>query len=410
MTMTQITNLGGKLGTLFLGILVGISAVGNSSHAADKPADGLYLNSVGSPLFQLIQTASRTIDIEIYTMADPEVRTYLRDALSRHVQIRIVKDPNPLGEACNVFAAIGTPLTTGAASTADCDDQRQFVLDVRSAGGTYEPFNKSTLCPNGGGNNGTGCFEHGKIAIADQQVVMLSTGNFDSTNLCLASESEASCNRDFSIIDDNSSIVGTLEGLFNADLAGNSYDVESLIPSEVASTLTVSPYSLQPLVDFINSAQTSIDIETQYLKEPNINSALEAAAERGVRVSVTTASICAFGKPSNSDNKSTQSIYGAFDQAGISSVMFNTSNLINGRPGYLHAKVFVVDGTHAWVGSENSSTESLTENREYGLFFDTPQDVANALAQIQADHNSPNSESWQDSLNCVKDGAPIASN
>jgi phosphatidylserine/phosphatidylglycerophosphate/cardiolipin synthase-like enzyme len=404
MTKTQMSKLAKKFtmtGLVFWGALIGLS----SAHATDRPADGLYLNSVGSPLFQLVQAAQQTIDIEIYTMADPEIRQYLRDAISRQVKVRILKDPNPLGETCDVFAAIGTPSSTGAASSADCDDQRQFVLDVRAAGGTYNPFDKKTLCPNGGGEQGTSCFEHGKIAIADQQVVMVSTGNFDETNLCLASESETTCNRDYSYIDDDSTTVATIEAIFSADLADNAYDVRTLIPSSLANVLTVSPYSLQPLVDFVNSAQTSIDLETQYLKEPTINSALEAAAARGVHVNVTTASVCAFGRPSSYDTKTTTTIYSAFDQAGVSSVMFNSSNQINGKMGYLHAKVFVVDGNRAWVGSENSSTESLTENREYGLFFNTPADVNNALAQIQADHNSPDSESWQDALNCAKDAS-----
>jgi len=395
-----------KLALFCLGILTGLSAAGNTAQATTTPANGLYLNSDGSPLLSLLASAERSIDIEIYTMGDPTVRTLLRDALSRQVLVRVVKDPNPLGETCNVFAAPGSPQTTSTTTdeaAADCDDQRQLVSDIRAAGGTYEPFNKKTLCPNGGGNGGTGCFEHGKIAIADSQVAMLSTGNFDDTNLCIAFESETECDRDYSMIDDDSAVVGTLESIFNSDLAGTAYDVQTVIPSSLTNVLTVSPFSLQPIVDFINSAQTSIDVETQYLKEPTINSALEAAATRGVTVSVTTASICAFGHPSNSDVKDTNEIYGAFDQAGISSSMFNASNLIDGKKGYLHAKVIVVDGTRAWMGSENSSTESLTENREYGIFFDTPNDVNLALNQIKADHDSSNSESWQDSLNCVKD-------
>src|SRR5208283_1682371 len=114
--------------------------------------------------------------------------------------------------------------------------------------------------------------------------------------------------------------------------------------------------------NFIDSANTSIDIETQYLKDPDLNEAIVRAAKKGVKVNVTVASVCAFGKPSTSEAAATQRIYSAFDEAGISTSMFNSSNKINGKKGYLHAKTMIVDGNRAWMGSENGSSESLTQN------------------------------------------------
>jgi phosphatidylserine/phosphatidylglycerophosphate/cardiolipin synthase-like enzyme len=386
----------------WLPLLLLTSAEG-SARAASYPGDGIYLNSNGSPILNLIPAAQTSIDIEIYTMEDPTVRSLLRNALSRGVKVRVLKDPNPDGSNCNVFLAPGDSSTKSVDNTADCKDQRQFVVDVQNAGGTYLPFDKKTLCPNGGGADGSSCYEHGKILIADSQVALISTGNFDDTNLCISSESETQCDRDYSMIESDPTLVSALEAIYAADLKGASYDVASLIPSSLAQTLVVSPDSLQPLLDFINSAQTSIDIETQYLEQKDINSALEAAAKRGVKVSVTTASACAFGKPSSSDSKSITTTYDAFDKAGISSSMFNSSNEINGKSGYLHAKAIVVDGSRAWMGSQNGSNQSLTENREYGIFFDTPADVSFLLSQIQSDHDSPDSETWQQALTCTKD-------
>jgi cardiolipin synthase len=365
------------------------------------PAAGVYVNSEGAPLLPLLKNARDSIDIEIYTMGDKTVRTLLREAISRGVKVRIIKDPNPLGERCNLFAA-DTGLSADA-SASDCADQRKLVADVRAAGGSFEPFNKKALCPNGGGSGGQGCYEHGKIALVDG-LALVSTGNFDATNLCIAADNPGKCNRDYTLILDDPSIARTLKDLFEADLRGTSYDVRSLIPAELADVLTVSPDSLAPLVGFIGSARESIEIETQYLKEPQINAALIAAARNGVRVSITVASVCSFGSPSPKEAQLIRSTYSTFDQAGISTRMFTASNLVNGKPGYMHAKVIVVDGKRAWLGSENGSVTSLTQNREYGVIFDTSEWVRTVLDTASADHASPGAETWQESLVCAKDG------
>ena len=382
-----------------LGLFSSLALAGNPS----MPVPGVYLNSAGSPLIPLLQSASQSIDIEIYTIKDPTVHQLIRDALARKVRVRILKDPTPLGDVCNEFLPTGQ-VTPAGNQSAECSELRKLVQDVRAAGGTFEPFDKANLCPNGGKPNGNGCFEHGKIAIADGQTALISTGNFDDTNLCIASENPSRCNRDFSVIENDPTLVRTLENIFQSDLAGNSYDVRTLIPSSLAGALTVSPYSLQPILDFINSAKSTIDLETQYLKDSEMNAALMNAAKRGVKVNVTVASFCAFGAPSSYEAQTTQKIYGAFDNAGISSAIFNVTNTINGHAGYMHAKVIVVDGTNAWIGSENGSTESLTQNREYGIILNGSTGwVSGVLDVVRGDHSNSNVETWSQSLSCTKD-------
>jgi phosphatidylserine/phosphatidylglycerophosphate/cardiolipin synthase-like enzyme len=52
---------------------------------------------------------------------------------------------------------------------------------------------------------------------------------------------------------------------------------------------------------------------------------------------------------------------------------------------YIHAKAIVVDGTTAWVGSENFSDESLSRNRELGVVFSDPEAVQDVLGTIRQD-------------------------
>lgn len=358
------------------------------------PSEGVYLNSDGSPVVPLLKNAKRSIDMEIYTMKSPTIRRLLRDALARGVQIRVVAEPKPLGAKCKVLDG-----KKEAAGT-DCGDEKKLVSEIKAAGGSYVGFNKEALCGTGDRDGRVGCFQHGKMVLVDG-VSLISTGNLDSTNLCL--DNSKTCNRDFSIVLRDPRIYQTLQSIFVADLKGTSYDVRSKIPQELESILTVSPYSEHPILEFINSATETLEIEAQYLKEPKINEALVQKSKAGVNVSIVAASACSFGFPKPTEANRVTEIYSEFDQAGITSRMFNKSNRVNGKNGYMHAKVMVADGKRAWLGSENGSTESITRNREFGVVFENPAWVKKLHAVIRADQVDPNTESWEESLTCAKD-------
>lgn len=370
---------------------------------------GLYNNEQGSPVLTLIGSAQKSVDVEIYEMGDTDFRAAIRAALARNVKVRIVKDPNPLGESCKYFEnqspVQSTPNQTGSTShgspnngqTSDCVDQQKLVAEVNATGGQFVPFNKTNLC----GIEGKSCFEHGKMVIVDQSTVMLTTGNFNATNLCDLDQNPSTCNRDYSYITKDRDYLATLESIFEADLAGNRYDVSTMISGASAQDLTISPVSLKPILDFINSATTTLDIETQYLEQPDINQALIKAAGRGVKVSLTVASFCSFSAPTSQESAKDTATYTAFDQAGISTSTFTKRIQVKGVAGYLHAKVMVADGRRAWMGSVNGSSESVEQNREFGIFFSDAADIAMLKAQIQSDHSNAGAESWSDSLKCV---------
>ena len=373
-----------------------------ANHAMAAPAtsvDQLFENSVTSPVVSLINDSEKSIDIEIYTMKDLGVIKALKAAITRKVKLRIIQTDNML-DPCRVF----DPVTSGEDAT--CVTLKKFVPYVNKAGGTYVPFNKQ-LCATPGSN----CFEHGKILISDKKKALISTGNFDPSNLCDLSESPTNCNRDFTYVTTDSSVISEMNTIFENDLTGVTYDLERIIQSAPKNRLTVSPYSLDPLVAFIKSAKKTIQIENQYLKDPTLNQALIDAAKSGVNVFVMVESVTAFQKLDPKDPKDVNAIskwtenYSAFDRAGIKTKVFNASIKINGMPGYLHAKAILVDSKHAWVGSVNGSTESLTENREYGLFSDDPAVVKSLGTVLYADFLNPNAETWKDSLASKKDRA-----
>lgn len=361
-----------------------------------RTTPGFYDNEKGSPLFELIDKARKTIDIEIYMMDDRDVHAALRRAMrERGVRVRVVKDPNPLGETCNPFQEVTEK------DSEKCKDYKSLVTEIRASGGAFVPFNKKELC----GIEGKSCFEHGKMIIIDSRKVMLSTGNFNSTNLCNENQNPSKCNRDFSFVSRRPFVVDALGTIFEHDLKGERYDLWNLMSKRFQEKVTVSPFSEKPLVEFIDDARHSVELENQYLKEEAVNAALARAAGRGVSVKVTLASLCAFGKPTDKQRENLTRLFEGFDAAGIQTRMFTSQIKVGGKPGYMHAKAIVVDGRRAWVGSVNGSFMSMNQNREYGIFFKSPASVQHLKRILRKDHADPRGETWRESLDCVKDGS-----
>lgn len=131
--------------------------------------------------------------------------------------------------------------------------------------------------------------------------------------------------------------------------------------------LVVSPVnSRSDFTSIINSAHHTLLIEAEEMQDSNIEQAITSAAQRGVHVQVILPA------PSGSSGDSNSSGIDTIKQAGVQ--VREDSRL------YMHAKIIVVDGQKAFVGSENISTQSLDGNRELGIIV-SDQGVLNTLQQ-----------------------------
>lgn len=362
------------------------------------PPPGFYENSKNPVLIQLIQNTQSRLQIEIYEMKSPLVRGALRDALARGVMIEVIQEPNPVDGTCKIFDP--KPAQDKDPNAArDCNDLKSLVKEVNASGGKYIPFTKSALCI---GSPNT-CLEHGKLVLADFTTALVSTGNFNSTSICDLDDKPDVCNRDYSIIVNQPESVAVLKEVFENDLKARPYDLNKILEDHPTAKITVSPLSLDPLISLIKSAKKSIWIQNQYLKDPTLNQAIQDAAGRGVSTHIMVASACAFGTPSASAKKSWTKLFNAWDQSGVESSIFTKSIRVNSKPGYLHAKAMVIDEKYAWVGSVNGSTQALSSNREFGVFFEDPASVQSLFETMQSDQSDPESETWQESLDCLKD-------
>jgi phosphatidylserine/phosphatidylglycerophosphate/cardiolipin synthase-like enzyme len=284
----------------------------------------------------------------------------------------------------------------GPADDAKCQEMKGFVKHVRKNGGVYAPFNKSLCAPGGV------CFQHGKIVVADSKLVMLSTGNFNPSNLCEKSENPPICNRDYTVVSRDPVVVKAIQSIVRADTENRAVDIPAIVNS-TGGRISVSPFSLDPLVRFIDSAKKTVQLENQYLKNPEMNAAIVRAARRGVKVFIMVASACAFGRPDENAVAGWTRIYSEFDAAGVNTKTFNASIPVNGRPGYLHTKAILVDSKRAWVGSVNGSNASLTRNREFGLFTEEPEFVKKLAQHMYQNFTERNAQTWKQSLRCEKD-------
>ena len=395
----------GTLQKIALSICLFFNAL--SSQAASPEL--FFENASGSPIFKLLQTAKTSIDIEIYEIEDLRVQNAVLKAMDRGVSVRIIQESEAVGSHCPVFQKIfaGDPV--------DCKAQKTFVQKVRAKGGFYIPFAFQQFCD----DSKYRCLEHGKMILVDGKKALISTGNFNASNLCdpkglpkvksIAGVNGelTTCNRDYSIVSSDPNVVSTLTAVFESDYNGNSYDLSKILKTKAAQKITVSPLSMAPLLQFIRSAKKSVLIENQYLKNQEMNNELLAAAKRGVKVFLVVNSACAFGKPDPTKDAAAieqwNSTFKAFDQAGVKTRAFTKQIKINGYNGYLHSKAIVVDGSRAWVGSVNGSTQALNRNREYGIFLSDAEEVSKLTKFIVDDFNDPNTESWQEGLLCLKD-------
>ena len=133
--------------------------------------------------------------------------------------------------------------------------------------------------------------------------------------------------------------------------------------------LVWSPGAEGPIVSLIDSARTSLLVESEEMDDSTVTSALAGAARRGVKVEVVMTN-----SPSWAD---------AFTQLVDAGVKVSTYP--SDGPLYIHAKVVVADGTSMFLGSQNFSASSLDDNRELGIITTNPALLGNVSQTVGAD-------------------------
>jgi hypothetical protein len=288
-------------------VAVGSVAVSGSAHAASGTLTLLTLPDNGeNAIYNFVNSATSSVNVTIYELND---RTLENDLVAREkagVDVRVILDQAQ--KSYNAAAA-----------------------SVLTAGGVGVVYSSTAFT-----------YTHQKTITVDNDESYISSGNFDNTYYATS--------RDFGVFDTDTTDVSAITAVFNADYAHT-----SITPSD-GDDLVWSPTDSQTqLLNLINGAQHSLDVEQEEFSDTALVNAIVADAKRGVTVRVVVEDPSDYTSELNEVTAAGGKVTGYSSSTGF----------------YIHAKTVIADyGTStakAFVGSENFSSNSLNDNRELGI-------------------------------------------
>ncbi len=288
-----------------------------------------------TPILSAINNAQKSVWLEMYLMTDTNVISALENAAKHGLDVRVMLEPHPYGG--------GSPTATLNALTA--------------AGVKAQTSNPSFT------------YTHEKGMVIDGTTAFIMTSNFTLSAISTGK------NREYGIIDTTpQDVQGTID-IFNADWNRTAEHVTN-------PNLVISPdNSRTDFVSFINSAKSTLIIEAEEMQDSTVEQAIASAAQRGVNVQVI------LPKPQSGSTDS--------NAAGIAVIKAGGAQVKEDPQLIMHAKMMVADGTHAYVGSINISSNSFDNNRELGVLFSDATIIAKLNSTFQSDWGvSTSQDDW----------------
>lgn len=280
------------------------------------------------PILHAIEGANVSLAVEVYLLTDRSVVNALEDAATRGVDVRVMLDPQPYG-----FSAVSV----------------QQTIEELAAAGVYAQASDPAYY-----------YTHAKFMVVDGATLYVLTANLSKSGL---GGSSAAANREYGVITTNAQDVAEAQAIFTADWN------HTPTPALTDPRLVVSPVNARStLTALITSAHSSLDIEDEEMLDSASEGDLIAAAGRGVKVEVV------LPPPSGGGN-----------DADVTRLLSGGVHVDYLSAPYIHAKLLIVDGSVAFVGSENFSATSLDQNRELGIIVSDPSALTTLGATFTQD-------------------------
>lgn len=312
------------------------------SALAVLPQDGrrLYLDAFAA--------ARREIRIEICVLEDPEILAGLRAALGRGVGVRVIVDRSKYDALESERANLETYLT--------------------SAGGRLHLSNP--IFPR----------SFPKIVLIDAERVIYGSACLDQLTFAQY--------RDFAHLSDRRELVAEMGRLFENDWRYSAPPgAEPALynptpPLSGTAGLMISPVDATArMVALYQRVRSTLDVYTELLGNPTLESELAAAVARGVRVRLITPLQVNGATPEDEANHVAS--LEALSSAGVD-VHVSEAPETAERP-YMHARAAIVDGSVAYLGSISLSANGTTFNREVGRITPEPEVVEGLRRQFEED-------------------------
>jgi len=278
-----------------------------------------------APIYALIASAHRTLDLTMYELVDTDAELALELAASRGVAVRVLLDRN----------------REQAANQPAYDELTAMGVHVAWADSRYAATHEKALVVDG--------------SLSAVMSLNLTKRYYAST-------------RDFAVLDRDPADVASIDRAFDADFR------HAPFTPAVGTDLVWSPHeSASALPALIDSATSTLLVENEEMASPVVTAALTRAAHRGVHVVVVM-----------TDQSEWHKAFNALVGAHVTVRLYASNARL-----YIHAKAIVADaGTpkqRAFVGSENFSKASLNSNRELGLLTGDATVVAGLARTINDD-------------------------
>ena len=277
-----------------------------------------------APILSLIADASSSVDLVMYQLEDTNIEQALAADAARGVAVRVLLNLGYYGKQENTK-----------------NDAAYQYLSANKVSVRWTPAYFALT--------------HQKTLVIDDREAVIMTMN-------LTPQYYAS-GREFAVVDTDASDVSAIESAFDDDWSGT----DTAAPN--GDDLIWSPGSENALLSLINSAHTSLDIYNEEMADAKITSALEDAARRGVAVRVDM-----------TYSSQWTPAFAALTAAGAQVKTYAAK-----APLYIHAKIVLADGTRAFLGSENFSSNSLNKNRELGLIISDTTTIASLEGTFEKD-------------------------
>jgi cardiolipin synthase A/B len=283
-----------------------------------------------TPIYNLIASAKKSIDMTMYELTDVTVTDALAKAAAAGITVRVILDQN----------------NEKTANTPAYNYLAENKVGVHWANPAY-------------------AVTHQKTITVDQATSAIMTLNLTPTDYATT--------RDFAVITNDTADVAAIETTFTADFANQS------ITPPTGDNLVWSPTnSLSSFEGLIQGATQSLLISQEEFDDSTIESALVSALGRGVSVTLVQ---------ENENNKYTPTLT-ALKQAGARIAVYSSTK---SNAYYIHAKAVLADyGTASaklFLGSENFTADSLTKNRELGLIFSDAACMTGVYNALTKDFN-----------------------
>jgi phosphatidylserine/phosphatidylglycerophosphate/cardiolipin synthase-like enzyme len=291
----------------------------------------------GNDAMQLVSAiagASTSINMTMYEISNNSIINALKERAQAHVPVKVILDGSSTNKSFN------TP-----------------ARDTLVAAGAQVVWSNPSFT-----------YTHEKCIIIDGKAAWIMTMN--------ATGSAPSENREYLAIDTDPADIVEAQAVFDADFA-----MHSITPS---GALVIANSNARPdLVALINASTTTLDIEGEEFSDLYTGGIVDStvvAAHRGVKVRVIIGN-------SSPDQTSIARVKQAGGHVVVTGPMSGSGTMTNP---YIHSKAMTIDCTgvscaRGFVGSENFSAGSLGYNREVGVIFSAPAELAKVQAAINTD-------------------------